>query len=168
MSADNWRVCPKCLARAKAHGTEEPEEWFREDFEIGMSLDGKFYVSYHGRCRGDSGEDGCGFHFDFKYENIDNVQVEKPKSKLEADLEQLESDLISADCNDETLFHLLVQRCWDVLNISDSEIADSFGMSVPSVKRWRNGCNAPHPAMRPHVYKFFASLCHLRRFGEKL
>lgn len=77
MSADSWRVCPRCKAKrdevenkaAKAYGkvseqeykellrSEEAEvlkempEVFREDYEIYMTDDGTFNVSYHGECQ---------------------------------------------------------------------------------------------------------------------
>lgn len=88
MSANNWRVCPKCVIkknteRAREYSEVEQsygkvpereyrkmlndladnkvkhEETLREDFEIG--IDGhEFYVDYSARC----GE--CGFCFKFK------------------------------------------------------------------------------------------------------
>lgn len=83
MSADNWMVCPKCLQdeekkREKAiektnaqygkvtaeafrkaiEKAEHPvalDQTFREDYQIGMSTDGSFMVSYGGYCK------QCGF-----------------------------------------------------------------------------------------------------------
>lgn len=83
MSADNWRICPVCwddyqnrLLKQKADIASaygkvpvakyeamklakitEPEETFREDYEIGMSSQGGFYVNYLGACR------ACGASF---------------------------------------------------------------------------------------------------------
>jgi hypothetical protein len=91
MSADNWRVCPKCegnakLARAKreqtvkdAYGKVPIEEYekmmadlkkeksyldetLREDYEILITKEGKFYVDYGASCT------TCNFSFNFKHE----------------------------------------------------------------------------------------------------
>lgn len=79
MSADNWATCPQCKATAlaeqkakkiaagQAYGSvpqekylsllkkaEEPLSYpkfsFREDYDLGITEDGEFYVSYQGRC----------------------------------------------------------------------------------------------------------------------
>ncbi len=34
------------------------------------------------------------------------------------------------------------------------DIAHTFSVSRPTVKRWENGTSAPHPLMRPHVFKW--------------
>ena len=79
MSADNWAICPRCVATKErdlaaaqaaidaAYGkvpvaefdamrqeldakrTEEIKPTFREDYEIGV-YDDEFFVSYKGRC----------------------------------------------------------------------------------------------------------------------
>lgn len=89
MSADNWRKCPKCLKRAdaeklkkheeaaKAYGQVNAEQWrhmireaekpvslkddFREDYEIGVTDCGEFYVRYSGSCT------RCGWSHTFKH-----------------------------------------------------------------------------------------------------
>jgi len=89
MGADNWRVCPRCLKKARfdhaaaqntardAYGKvplekflqlkqeadkpfQEPKESFREDYEIGVDTDGEFSVTYSGRCQ------ECDLSFSFK------------------------------------------------------------------------------------------------------
>lgn len=90
MSADNWRVCPKCkkkndranenrilyvaeqygkvpaekyIALAKAASKPiEIEEAFREDFDIGINEDGTFSICYTGSCQ----ECGARFHYEFE------------------------------------------------------------------------------------------------------
>lgn len=90
MSADNWRVCPVCLKRAdddrnvrlaavaELYGKVPAEKWaakqtkaaqpvdlehtLREDYEVGLSEDGRFYVSYCGSC------DVCGLEHRHKVE----------------------------------------------------------------------------------------------------
>jgi hypothetical protein len=80
MSADNWEVCPKCLAAAKdtadakhaevyaQYGKVSPEEFdrlrselkavdpedfrsFREDYEFYGANEGELQVSYSGGCQ---------------------------------------------------------------------------------------------------------------------
>ncbi len=90
MSADNWRVCPKCVIERKRqeiildetlkafYGKITPEEYvvrvnqvnrakasrqeetLREDYEIGTKADGVFFVSYGCSC------EVCGFSFTFQ------------------------------------------------------------------------------------------------------
>lgn len=91
MSASNWRMCPRCIARVKAeraataelaeqaYGVQPIEEFLklreealkpiqldatmREDYNgIGVQEDGVFRVSYRSYC------DSCGFSFDFTHE----------------------------------------------------------------------------------------------------
>ena len=54
MSADNWRLCPNCQTSDATFGIVVPpsdtEEKFREDYEIGMTIKGEFFVRYRGRC----------------------------------------------------------------------------------------------------------------------
>ncbi len=98
MSADNWRVCPRCEILADEeqrlaeeglgdlYGKIQPEEYvrefnkvkfsketdkesLREDYEIGLDEDGEFYVIYHCGCS------ECGFEFEYKH--TEKVEVMK-------------------------------------------------------------------------------------------
>lgn len=90
MSADNWAVCPKCRKRLEderdaakeearaAYGKVPAEEWralvakaeekvefeehLREDFGIGTTEAGVFYIVYRCICN------TCGFTHTFKHE----------------------------------------------------------------------------------------------------
>jgi hypothetical protein len=90
MSASNWNTCPKCLHRAKEEQAEAirlaknsygkvPEEEYaslcqeaakpldvptslREDYEIGITEAGKFFVIYSGYCS------QCDFVYTFNHE----------------------------------------------------------------------------------------------------
>ncbi len=92
MSADNWDTCPRCFKRqqehienickeakdsygrvtvdvfddlrAKAAAAREVdcEDTLREDYELGVHLDGRFYVRYSGQC------DACAFSHEFEYD----------------------------------------------------------------------------------------------------
>jgi len=92
MSADNWAICPKCKKEHKVKREEalkqaralygripleqyekqlqdalnipiEIDESLREDYEIGVTRGGKFYVDYGCMCE-------CGFKFSFKHEEV--------------------------------------------------------------------------------------------------
>ena len=90
MSANNWRICPKCKVVDDAARTNQAdlighsygkaskseyeklcnelkdwpdlEESLREDWELGTGQTGAFYVSYHCQCQ------QCGFKHSFKHE----------------------------------------------------------------------------------------------------
>ena len=103
MSADNWAECPRCRAMRlveiekrrlnllKIYGKVPPEQYvtemtdlnnfrdshldetLREDYELGITPQGRFYVSYGGGC------DKCGLAFTFKHEEA--VDLSKVKKK---------------------------------------------------------------------------------------
>jgi hypothetical protein len=72
----------------------------------------------------------------------------------EVELRDYVRSLREADARDEGAFHSLLTRGFDLLHLMDKDIAREFGVSRPSVTRWRNGVNAPHPAMRKPVYGY--------------
>lgn len=72
--------------------------------------------------------------------------------------DELISDLRNADCNDDLVFARLVKRVMDFLDLKENDIATLFGMTKPSVVRWKNGTTAPHPAVRRVVYREFIKL----------
>lgn len=98
MSADNWDICPRCNAAAKAehdaafqkavdaYGKVPAEEYerlraeasklveleagMREDYELGTTEDGRFYIHYSASCQ------ACGFKHTFEHE--EQLQVVLP------------------------------------------------------------------------------------------
>ena len=97
MSADNWAICPKCLATAKLLKQKEIEkvkdsygkisavkysamlkqsetpllesgETLREDYAFIMSAGGIFTATYYCSC------DKCSFEHSFEHENILNLE----------------------------------------------------------------------------------------------
>lgn len=91
MSANNWATCPRCLAKSRdeiekraaqldaQHGATPAKDWMaevrklddmrkpigedlREDWELGVTRDGKFKVVYWCRC------DKCDFAWQYRYE----------------------------------------------------------------------------------------------------
>jgi len=71
MSANNWAICPKCKKERVEWKSEIDKNSFREDYEIGLSEDGYFSVSYGGRC------DRCGFSFQYNYEKKAAIENER-------------------------------------------------------------------------------------------
>ncbi len=102
MSANNWDTCPKCKRKAEqehaaiiqatkdAYGkltredyvellreAEKPtelEDTLREDWEVGVSDSGQFYVNYRGSC------ENCGFEFRFTHEEQVNLEKSRGSS----------------------------------------------------------------------------------------
>lgn len=79
-----------------------------------------------------------------------------PPSTLD-ELDQLKVDIDAAVDDDDVAFHALVRRAFWLAALSDADVSRQFGMSRPSIMRWRTGRSAPHPAMRRHVYEWMAS-----------
>lgn len=73
-----------------------------------------------------------------------------------SELSQHYFDLLNANSEDSNMFYELINKSFKLLEFSDLDVAVRFGMSKPSVSRWKNGRTAPHPAMRPPAYKWFA------------
>lgn len=75
-------------------------------------------------------------------------------------LDQLKQELKAGilDPQNDGDFHLLVKEAMEALHLSDTAVAELFQMSRPSVQRWTSGRTAPHPVMRPHVYRKFLAL----------
>ena len=99
MSADNWTTCPRCKVRSDIgiiasrqmvkdkYGKIPLEEWeemkrssdrssnvmidstFREDYQIGMYEDGKFFVIYSGQCS------KCNYAFNYRHEEEVNIPI---------------------------------------------------------------------------------------------
>jgi hypothetical protein len=83
-------------------------------------------------------------------------QTEGTMSLTREELQGLEHRLESPDTRDAKVFRELLSDTIDLLNMSLREVADEFAVSPSSVTRWKQGANAPHPAMRPLVFKFLA------------
>ena len=67
-------------------------------------------------------------------------------------LNQFADALRNADLMDDGLFRDLLVKGMELFSLSDKEIAREFDASRPTVTRWRNGDNAPHPSARKHIY----------------
>lgn len=62
--------------------------------------------------------------------------------------------LKSADLKSDEDFKTLLNKGMALLRLLDSDISKEFGVSRPTVNRWRNGANAPHPAMRRPLFRY--------------
>lgn len=56
------------------------------------------------------------------------------------------------DAKDSTDFYMLFSEGMTLLSLLDEDVSREFGVSRPTINRWRNGRNAPHPMMRTPVY----------------
>lgn len=101
MTADNWSQCPVCLAKAEKEyaaakrklnadygkvpaeefvarrdalrNPPQPEDTLREDYELGVCDNGKFYVNYSCSCT------SCGFAH--TYEHSEQLAVDVPEEE---------------------------------------------------------------------------------------
>jgi len=67
-------------------------------------------------------------------------------------LEDYVQSLSSADPQDDAAFLVLLRRAFETLRLTDTDLSREFGMSRPTVTRWRNGVTTPHPALRKPLY----------------
>jgi transcriptional regulator with XRE-family HTH domain len=72
------------------------------------------------------------------------------------ELKKYVESLKSADLRSDDQFKDLLNKGMNLLRLLDSDISREFGVSRPTVNRWRNGANAPHPAMRKPLFEYLA------------
>lgn len=80
-------------------------------------------------------------------------------------IQKLMHDLDAADKNSTDAFHAIINRSLTVLELSDRNLSRMFGMSVPSARRWMSGRGAPHPIIRPAIYKALKAVCLEKLYG---
>jgi hypothetical protein len=71
-------------------------------------------------------------------------------------LTELRDMAVSASVEDDAMFVEVLKLARLVLELSDGRIADELLVSRPTVNRWLNGQNDPHPAMRKPVFTWIA------------
>lgn len=71
---------------------------------------------------------------------------------------ELKEKILSVDHEDDNAFQSIVNSSMELLKFDETYLAVRFGCSIPSIIRWMNGHNAPHPAMRKIVYNVFLDL----------
>lgn len=72
------------------------------------------------------------------------------KQRLES-LRYFRESASGANVKDDAQFRAVLVDAQTVLEMSDQQIADQLSVSRPTVNRWKNGKNLPHPAMRKHI-----------------
>lgn len=70
------------------------------------------------------------------------------------ELKRYVESLKSADPKNDEQFKTLLNKGMSLLRLIDADISKEFGVSRPTVNRWRNGANAPHPAMRKPLFNY--------------
>jgi len=86
-----------------------------------------------------------------------------------AQLKAYIQSLKGADQKNDEVFHKIVEQGMDIMQLLDSDLAHEFNVSRPTVNRWRSGANAPHPALRKHVFAWLhkrAATLHARELVE--
>jgi transcription initiation factor IIE alpha subunit len=73
---------------------------------------------------------------------------------------ELLAKIRGADENDEAVFCEIINIILTEKFLTEKEIACEFGVSYPTIRRWRNGLNAPLRGMRRAVYE-----CLLEKIG---
>lgn len=76
---------------------------------------------------------------------------------LKAYRDQLLSAQTEASLMDDALFHRLFAEGVKRFKFDSVDVASlrtSFGISTPTYTRWLNGSTAPHPVLRPEVYRY--------------
>lgn len=68
------------------------------------------------------------------------------------DLREYQKALRSVKLEDKEEFYQLFAMGLNLLNLPDDDVSVEFSVSRPTVNRWKNGRNAPHPLMRKPIY----------------
>lgn len=69
-------------------------------------------------------------------------------------LERLEFDADTVINGRRQALHQHHLACGDVLQLTEGVLADTFGVSVPTIARWLSGDSDPHPAMRKPIHRW--------------
>jgi hypothetical protein len=70
----------------------------------------------------------------------------------EESLKDLRERVALANMRDDELFHDIFREAKFLLELSDTNISEALLVSRPTVNRWANGRNLPHPAMRKPIF----------------
>lgn len=69
---------------------------------------------------------------------------------------EFDGRLESADLADDKVFQLLMHEAQVLLEMSDSEIANSLSISRPTLNRWINGRTSPHFGVKKSAIRWIA------------
>ncbi len=75
--------------------------------------------------------------------------------------EELILKIKQASRHNDKEFQEVIAAILDGGFLRESELAHEVGASLPTIYRWRDGINAPHPLMRLHIFK-----CLIKKLQE--
>jgi hypothetical protein len=82
-----------------------------------------------------------------------NTTFVTPEASREASLgDLLKRSASEADVRSDKLFHEVFREAKRLLELSEDEISEVLLVTRPTVNRWVNGRNLPHPAMRRSIF----------------
>lgn len=64
--------------------------------------------------------------------------------------------LAAFSSDDAEAFYFLLQQGMDLLDLRSVDLCEQFDVTKPSVRHWREGHSAPHPAVRELVIGYLA------------
>lgn len=70
-------------------------------------------------------------------------------------LREVREHLIACDVRQDRAFFEALAHALLTLELSDQEVADGLMVSRPTVNRWKNNKNLPHPALRKSLLEWF-------------
>lgn len=73
---------------------------------------------------------------------------------MSIELFKLIKDIQDDDAVECLKFNDILQRSESILGLSDKDLGKELNVNRPTITRWRNGSNAPHPAMRRIVLDY--------------
>jgi len=76
----------------------------------------------------------------------------------ERTLRDLREHLSECDVRQDGAFHEAFCEALLLLELSDQDVADGLLVSRPTVNRWKNGKNLPHPALRKPIFSWCSEL----------
>ena len=68
--------------------------------------------------------------------------------------EELILKIQQADPKNDKEFQEIVSAVLDGGFLTEAELAHEIGISLPTIRRWRDGANAPPPGMRSLVFMY--------------
>ena len=78
--------------------------------------------------------------------------VSTTEATREAQLKSLRERVQSVSVRDDGAFHSIFSEAKRLLELSDTDVSEVLLVSRPTVNRWINGRNLPHPAMRKPIF----------------
>lgn len=67
--------------------------------------------------------------------------------------DKLRQKIANAHLENDMEFCELINEAMDFCQLKNKDVAHECSVSIPTIERWKNGKNCPHPIMRPLVFK---------------